>query len=295
MSSSIKQLTVVLLFIMFAQSVFYSVTQGSVAMISRLGYLQTCKGDPCLYQPGLHIRFPLIDNVIIVDARLQNIDVPSSRVLTEEQKSVDVDYYVKWRVNDFKLYYTRTAGDLFLAKNILTRKVNDLLRAHFGDKMLVDVISNSRQDLMEVITEAVNKSTKDLGVEVVDVRIKSIDYPDEVTLSVYQRMKTQREQVAKMHRANGHMRASEIQSEAKKEGNIIKANASMESAFIRAKANEEASLIANKAYGQNPKFYKFWRMLDVYKNSLNGNTLLILDPRNEGGLTNVLSVEDVSH
>ena len=289
MKSQWKRFCLLIVMLMVVQSALFTVPQGSRAMVSRLGNLHYSKGKLKLYAAGLHVKIPLIDKVIVMDARLQNIDVPSSRVLTEEQKSVDVDYFVKWRISNFELYFTRTAGDILLAKNLLTRKVNDLLRAQFGDKMLVEVISNNRHDLMKVITDVANTSAQDIGVDVVDVRIKSIDYPKEVTLSVYQRMKTQREQVAKMYRANGHMRGAEIQAEADKEANMIKVNASMEAAFVRAKGDEAAALIANKAYGENPKFYKFWRTMQVYQNSLDGKTILMLDPKAEGGLAAFLS------
>lgn len=255
----------------------FVVTQGSKGLILRLGNLHSRNAEVLVYQPGLHFKIPLIDKVILLDARLQSIDVPSSRVLTEEQKSVDVDYFIKWRIKNFEFYYTSTNADLYLAKNLLTRKVNDILRAQFGDKMLVDVISNNRQDLMKIITSMANDSAKDIGAEIIDVRIKSIDYPKEVTMSVYQRMKTQREQVAKMYRANGHMRASEIQAEADKEANMIKADASLEAAIIKAKGNETAANLFNKAYAANSKFYKFWKTLNVYQNSLKDKTFFIID------------------
>lgn len=289
MSSQMKPLAIIVMLLILAQSTLFTVSQGSIAMVSRLGNLQYSHGKLKLFHPGIHVRMPFVDKVIVLDARLQNIDVPSSRVLTEEQKSVDVDYFIKWKINDFKLYYTRTAGDMFLAKNLLIRKVNDLLRAEFGDKVLSEVISNNRKDLMKVITESANESTRDIGVEVIDVRIRSIDYPKEVTVSVYQRMKTQREQVAKMYRANGLMRGTEIKAEADKESNVIKADASMEAAFIKAKGNEAAAVIANKAYGSNPKFYKFWRTLQVYQRSLSDNTLLMLDPKSDGGIASIIA------
>ena len=260
----------------------FTVDQGEKAMVSRLGNLivNSKTQQAYEYNPGLHFKIPFLDSVIILDTRLQSFDIPSSRVLTEEQKSVDVDYFVKWRIADLSLYYTRTAGNPLIARGLLIRKVNDLLRATFGDKLLVEVISDNRQDLMKHITEGTNTSAKDIGVEVVDVRIKSIDYPKEVTSSVYQRMKTQREQVAKMYRANGNMRAKEITSEADREGNIIQANAALSAAEIHAKGDGEAADIANKAYGTNPKFYKFWRMIRMLESTLANHSYFVLDTQN---------------
>lgn len=274
-----------------APSMLFTVDQGQNALVSRLGHIVTQDNKPYIYSPGLHMKLPFVDSVLMLDTRLQSFDVPSSRVLTKEQKSVDVDYFVKWRISDLTLYYTRTAGNPLIARSLLVRKVNDLLRASFGDKNLVDVISDNRQDLMQSITHATNLSSQDIGVEVVDVRVKSIDYPKEVTQSVYQRMKTQREQVAKMYRANGNMRATEIQSEADKESNVIQANAALEAAKIRAKGDEEAASIAQTAYSAQSKFYKFWRMLRAYETTMHQDSVFVLDA--QAGLMRPM-LDDVS-
>ena len=282
-----------ILCLIFSQSTFFIVNQGQQAMISRLGNLQASHKAVIKYQPGIHIKLPLVDTVIFLDTRLQSFAVPSSRMITGDQKSVDVDYFVKWRIHDMALYYTRTAGNKVLAQGLLIRKVNDLVRASFGDKALVELIADNRQNLMTLITAATNDSSKDIGVEVIDVRIKSIDYPKEVTLSVYQRMKTQREQVAKMYRANGEMKATEIEAEANKESSVIKANASLAAAEIKAKGDKDAANITNKAYIAYPKFYKFWRLMKAYEVSLKKQTVFVLNAKQDDILSSLLADKSI--
>lgn len=255
----------------------FVIPEGSVGLLIRLGHLCQHQGHVVAYQPGLHLKWPWIDEVVVLDARMQSIELPSSRVLTEEQKSVDVDYFIKWRIHAFDRYFTRTAGNKAHASHVLVRKVNDLLRAHFGDRKLVDVISNERQDLMTVITKAANESASDIGVEVIDVRIKRVDYPKEVTVSVYERMNTQREQVAKMHRAQGEMKSSEIQAEADKEAQFIEAEAALQAALICADGDKEASEVANKAYAQSSEFYALWRGLRAHQKALRSQGVFVVD------------------
>ncbi len=263
----------------------FSVQQGSQALVVNLGQIKkTQSGEALIYHPGLHFKMPYVDTVRKFDVRLQSFDVPSSRVLTEEQKSVDVDYYVQWRVKNVPAFFTRTNGDAGRARDLLQRKINDALRASFGDKKLREVISDDRSSIIQKLTVAASQSAKNIGIEVIDVRIKRIDYPKEVTLSVYERMATQREQVAKEYRAEGEMSAEEIRAKADKKAKIIVAEAEKNGAQLRAEGQKEAAFLYNKTYSENDTLFNLWRTLTAYERSFADKSAFVLDPSDSGFL-----------
>lgn len=261
----ILTLSVLVLLIGFA--CFFTVQEGQEALVARLGKLtheHGGTGKPRVYAPGLHVKMPLIDSVLKFDARLQTLDVESFRIPTQEQKDVIVDYYVKWKIGDLPLYYARTSGQLFLAEKLLEQQVNDDLRAEFGRKTIKEVVSDERTALMNVLSEKAKINAQKLGIEVVDMRIKRIDLPEEVSSAVFGRMRTERERVAKQQRAEGKSKAEAIRAQADADAIVIVAKARAEANQVRAQGDSEAALVYAKAYNQNPEFYNFYRSLGAY-------------------------------
>jgi membrane protease subunit HflC len=262
----------------------YTVTEGQEAIVLRLGKIVSYKdGQPVVALPGLHVKLPLVDSVRWFDMRLQTLSVESSRILTQEQKYVLVDYYAKWRIDNMPLYYTRTSGDADQAKLLLQQKINDSLRAEFGRRMLSDVISDAREGIMKKLQEETNNNAKDLGIKVIDVRIKRIDLPTEVSASVFERMRAERELVAAKHRADGKATAEQIQAEADGKASVIIASAQAQAAKIRSEGEAQAAKIYAEAYGKDPEFYAFYRSLEAYRAVFNNkdNNILVLKPDNE--------------
>lgn len=260
---------------------FYSVIEGQQALLLKLGEIVTddSNSQPLVIQPGLHLRVPFINQVRTFDVRLQTLDAQSSRVLTEEQKYVLVDYYVKWRIDDLPLYYTRTDGFANKAETLLEQKVNDALRAAFGKRTITEVISGERGNVMDLLKQKADESAKDLGIKVIDVRIKRIDLPEEVSDSVFSRMRVEREQAATKHRSDGKAKAESIKANADALVTIILAKAQEKGAKIQAQGDAKAAQIYAEAYKKDADFYALYRSLQAYKNVfISKNDILLLNP-----------------
>jgi membrane protease subunit HflC len=285
MNSMKNLIWLILVFIILGlYSSFYIVNEGQEALILRLGKLVS-NGNNQVYvnQPGLHYKLPYFDNVLWFDMRLQTLNVDSSRILTQEQKYVLVDYYAKWRIQNIALYFTRTGGDADQARLLLQQKINDSLRAEFGRRLLSDVISDSREAIMKKLQDEANKNAQDLGISVLDVRIKRIDLPAEVSASVFDRMRAERELVAAKHRSDGKAEAEQIQAQADADASVIIATAKANAAKIRAEGDATASKIYTDAYSKNAEFYAFYKSLQAYQNVFNNkeNNILVLKPDSE--------------
>lgn len=239
-----------------------------------------------VYQPGLHFKTPFIDNIKILDARIQTLDGQADRFVTVEKKDLLVDSYVKWKISDFGRFYTATGGgDYMQAENLLRRKINDRLRAEIGSRDIKDIVSGTRGELMDGAKRALNTgpdSTSELGIEVIDVRVKQINLPDEVSSSIYQRMRAERDAVAREHRSQGRERAAFIQAEADRRVTLILANANKTSQELRGEGDANAAKIYADAFSQEPAFYSFIRSLKAYEASFeNQDNLMILKPDSE--------------
>lgn len=275
-------IAIIVIFILYLSS--YSVREGQGALVLRLGELEknSKTGQVEVFGPGFHFKAPFITTVSFFDLRLQNLDGESSRIPTEEQKYLLVDYYAKWRIANLPLYYTRTGGYSERAVILLKQKINDALRAAFGERTLAEVVSGQRLDIMNLLKQKANQSAEGLGIQVVDVRIKGIDLPQQVQDSVYKRMSTQREQVATKYRYEGRAAATEIRAAADAGAQIMVAQAKTQAQEIRAAGDAEAAGIYLKAYNQNPQFYTLYRSLEAYRQVFkNKNTVMILKPTSE--------------
>jgi membrane protease subunit HflC len=265
--------------IIFYSSVFI-VHESENALLLRLGKIEADQhGQAVQKMPGLHFKIPLINQVWKFTTRLQTLDIQSSRIVTAEKKDVIVDYYVKWRIRYPALYYTRTSGNVAQAQILLEQQLNDGLRAEFGRRTIREVISDDRTNIMETLNKEANKNAKILGLEVVDVRIKRIDLPAEVSAAIFDRMRAERARIATEHRAQGKSRAEAIRANADGEATVLVAQAKFEAMRARGEGDEQAAAIYAASYNKNPNFYAFYRSLLVYKKCFaNKQDILILKP-----------------
>lgn len=239
-----------------------------------------------VYSPGLHFKIPFIDGIKILNARIQTLDGQADRFVTVEKKDLLVDSYVKWRIADFGKFYTSTGGgDYLRADSLLRRKVNDRLRSEIGSRTIKDIVSGTRGELMLDAKKALNtgaESTSELGIEVVDVRIKQINLPVEVSSSIYQRMRAERDAVAREHRSQGREKAAFIQADVDRKVTVILANANRKAQELRGEGDAVAAKVYADSFGQAPEFYNFIRSLKAYEKSFaQSDNMMILKPDSE--------------
>ncbi|MNQ49758.1 Modulator of FtsH protease HflC [compost metagenome] len=259
-------------------SSLYIVSQTEKAVLLQFGRI--VEAD---VQPGLHMKIPYVNQVRKFDARLLTLDSPTQRFLTLEKKAVMVDAYAKWRVADAERFYTATSGMKQIADERLSRRLEAGLRDQFGKRTLHEVVSGERDALMADITAALNRmASKELGIEVVDVRVKAIDLPKEVNRSVFERMSTEREREAREHRAKGSELAEGIRADADRQRRVLLAEAYREAEETRGDGDAKAASIYAKAYSRDEEFYAFHRSLQAYRESFsNKGDVMVLDPGSE--------------
>jgi len=234
-------------------------------------------------QPGLHFKIPVVNDVRRFESRLITLDSSPQRYLTAEKKALIVDSYVKWRVADAGRFYTATGGDEFSANSLLASRVDNGLRNKFGERTVYEVVSGERDALMAEITKELDDiALNELGIHVLDVRVKGIDLPPEVSNAVYSRMSTEREREARDHRSRGRELAEGIEADADRQKTVIEANAYREAEQIRGEGDAIAAEIYANAYNQDPEFYSFHRSIQAYKSSFAGkDDLLVIDPESD--------------
>ncbi len=234
------------------------------------------------YEPGLHFMVPLLNNVKTFDARIQTLDARPERFLTIEKKDVIVDSYVKWRISNVAQYYRSTGGNPAMTARLLAERINTSLRNEFGKRTIKEVVSGERSEIMELLRKDADEKAAELGVEVVDVRVKQIDLPEEVSSSVYERMRAERERVARDLRAKGAEAAERIRADADRQRTIILADAYKESEELRGKGDAKAAEIYAKAFRKNDEFYSFYRSLEAYRTVFSqGKDIMVLQPDSE--------------
>ncbi|MFL0804263.1 MAG: protease modulator HflC [Agarilytica sp.] len=261
-----------------ASNTLYIVNEFQRGVLLRLGKVT----DDDL-QPGLHAKIPFIDNIRKFDARVLTLDARPERFLTVEKKSIMVDSFAKWRIIDVGKFYTATNGEEDRAQRLLAQRINEGLRNQFAQRSLQEVVSGERDQLMVNIALQLNEFTQEsVGVEIVDVRVKKIDLPDEVSDPVYSRMRAEREREAREHRSKGKEQAEIIRADADRQQIIIEADAYREAEFLRGEGDAKASAIYAKAYNKDPEFYAFVRSLNAYKETFSGKQdILLVDPESD--------------
>lgn len=251
----------------------FIVDQRELAIKLRLGEIVDSE-----YEPGAKLRIPLIENVKKYDRRIQALDTTAERFLTSEKKDVIVDYYVKWRINNAAQFFRSTGGISERAALLLEDRVNTALRDEFGKRTIQDVVSGERREIMDTLTRTADEKAADLGIEIIDVRVKKIDLPAEVSESVYGRMRAERERVARDLRARGAEAAERIRADADRQQTEIIADAYREAEQIRGTGDAESAQIYADAFTRNEDFYAFWRSLDAYKRAFAGGDMMVLQP-----------------
>ncbi len=258
-------------------SATFIVNEREVALKLRLGEIVDTD-----YEPGLHFLVPVLNNVKTFDRRIQTLDARPERFLTLEKKDVIVDSYAKWRISDVAQYYRSTGGNQDRTALLLSERINTSLRDEFGKRTVQEVISGERAEIMELLTKDSDEKANELGVEIIDVRVKRIDLPSEVSESVYNRMRAERERVARDLRAQGSEAAERIRADADRQRTVILANAFSEAEQLRGEGDAKAADIYARAYNQDQEFYSFYRSMEAYRRIFNGRSdLLVIKPDSE--------------
>ncbi|MBI4005688.1 MAG: protease modulator HflC [Gammaproteobacteria bacterium] len=252
----------------------YQVDQWETAIVFKFREI-----DSVNIQPGLHVKLPIVNTVQIFERRLLNLDKEAQRFLTKEKKDVIVDYYIKWRISDVNGFYTATRGDVLYANGLLEQRITRALRDEFGARTVQEVVAGERTQVLDIVTATTSNLQDELGITMVDVRTKRIDLPAEVSESVYDRMRAERNRVAKDFRARGSEGAERIKANADREREVILANAYKDAEIIRGEGDAQATGIYAAAFGKNEEFYALYRSLNAYQNSFDkGNDILLLQP-----------------
>ena len=234
------------------------------------------------FKPGLYWMLPFYNNVKKFDRRIQSVDSTPEKYLTSEKKNVIVDAFVKWRITDVAEYYRATEGDTLVASGRLSDIINDALKNQISQRTIREVISGERTEIMNKVRDKVHEEGRSLGISIIDVRIKKLDYSETISGSVFERMRTERLTVAKKLRSEGQEEAKIVRATAEREREQLLAEAYSQSQSIRGEGDAVAAETYAKAYGRDPEFYAFYRSLNAYKESFGGGQdVLILKPDSE--------------
>ena len=253
----------------------FVVDQRQSAIVFQLGEAVRIKTDP-----GLGFKVPLLQNVRFFDSRILTLDTGEpERFITAEKKNVMVDSFVKWRIVDVKQYYVSVGGDEVRARTRLMQTVNSSMREEFGKRTIHEVVSGEREKIMTVLREKTDVDARKIGVQVLDVRLKRVDFPLEISESVYRRMDAERKRVANELRASGAAEGEKIKADADRQREVILAEAYRTAQKTKGEGDAKASALYAAAFGSNPEFYSFYRSLEAYKQSFrNKSDVMVLDP-----------------
>ncbi len=256
----------------------YTVDQRKAAIKFQLGEVIKVQVDP-----GLYFLVPFVQNVRLYDTRIQTMEARDpERFLTSENRNVLVDSFVKWKVDDVKQYYVSVHGDPVQAEARISQTVNDALRAEFARHTVHDVVSGERDKIMAIVTKRVEEDLRRIGVDIVDVRLKRVDFVPEISADVFRRMESERKRVANELRATGQAEGEKIKADADRQRQVIVADAYRDAQRVKGEGDAQASRIYADAFGKNPEFFSFYRSLDAYRQSLRNKTdVMVLDPSSD--------------
>lgn len=258
---------------------FFVVRESQTALVTQFGRIERTG-----FSPGLHFKLPIVQQVVRFDKRVLTLESAPERYLTSERKDVNIDFFVKWRINDASKFYTSVAGDATRAEQRLGPIIKEGLRTAVNTRTLQKLVSMGRSDLTQPIVVSANRATLGLGIEVVDLRLKRIDLPEDGTVigSVYERMRSERVKVANQLRAEGSEAAKTIRADAERDALILNSEAYRDAQKIRGEGDAEASILYATAYEKNPDFYAFYRSLEAYRQAFaKPNGVLVLDQNSE--------------
>ncbi len=265
------------LLVVIAMSVF-TVDQRQFALVFQLGEVKRA-----IDEPGLNFKVPMVQNVRYFEKRIMTLDNNEpERFITSEKKNVLVDSFIKWRIVDPKLYYMSVGGDEMRARTRLSQTVNAGLREEFGKRLVHDVISGERDKIMDRMREKADIDARRIGVKIVDVRLKRVELPDEVSGAVYSRMEAERKRVANELRSEGAAEAEKIRADADRQREIIVAEAYRDAQKVKGEGDAKAAALYAEAFSKSPEFYAFYRSLEAYRNSFaSKNDVLVVEPNSD--------------
>ncbi|MDG1731828.1 MAG: protease modulator HflC [Thalassotalea sp.] len=272
---------ILVLLSMLTVSSIFVINEGERGIVFQFSKIKRdSAGEMRVYEPGLHFKIPMIERVNKIDARIQTLDGAPDRFVTSEKKDVLVDSYVKWKIVDFSTYYVRTAGgNIDNARALLKQKVNNGLRTEFGTRTIKQIVSGDRDSLMEKAQISAESSKVDLGIEVIDVRVKQINLPKEVSNSIYERMRAERKAVAQEHRSQGREKAEVARATVDAKVTIMLADAKKQAFTLRGEGDATAAKVYADSYGKDVEFYGFIRSLEAYENSFSSkNDIMVVKP-----------------
>ena len=271
-------LALVVVVVLLISSALYTVDQRQNAIVFQLGEIKDVK-----QKPGLHVKIPLLQNVRLFDMRILTFDdAEPLRFLTQGNRPVLVDSFVKWRIIDVRQYYVSVSGDEFRAATRIKQTVSGVLRDEFGARILHDVVSGEREQIMSRVREKVDQDLKRIGVAIIDVRLKRVDLPTEVSESVYRRMEAERKRIANELRSTGAADAEKIRADADRQREVLLAEAYRDAQRVRGEGDAKASAIYAAAFSQNPEFFAFYRSMEAYRSTFRGrNDLMVIEPNSD--------------
>ncbi|HAW92784.1 MULTISPECIES: protease modulator HflC [unclassified Arsukibacterium] len=264
-------------------SALFVVPEGKRAIVTQFGKIQRDDaGQVVVYEPGLHLKMPMIEVVRKLDSRIQTLDDQPDRFVTAEKKDLLVDSYVKWRIKDFGAYFLSTGGITSQAEVLLKQYINNGLRTEFGTRTIQEIVSGERTQLMESALAQAGAAANELGIEVIDVRVKQINLPTEVSSSIFARMRAERDAVAREHRSRGMEESDIIRADVDARVTIMLADAERNSRAVRGQGDAQAAKIYADVYSRNAEFYSFVRSLEAYKKSFNDKQdIMVVQPDND--------------
>lgn len=258
-------------------SSLFVVQEQQLALLLRLGEIVDAD-----FKPGLHFKIPVIQDVVKFDKRIQTLDAPAEQFLTIEKKFVVVNSYAKWRIADVAQYFRSTRGNSDTTSRLLAARINAALRDEFGKRTVKEVVSGERAEIMETLAKEANENAADLGVEIVDVRVKQIDFTENISENIYERMRTERHRVAAELRAQGAEEAEKIQADADRQRIEIVSDAYRQAELLRGEGDAKAAEVYANAFEKDADFYAFWRSLTAYRDVFSdGGSMMVLDPDSE--------------
>jgi membrane protease subunit HflC len=274
---------VVIIILAIGYGSLFVVKEGSKSIVIRFGkVVQNAEGSTEVYDPGLHFKMPFFDQVKRLDARIQTLDEQPDRFVTIEKEDLIVDSYVKWKVQDFERFYLSTGGDRFQAETLLKQKVNNGLRSEFGSRTIKQIVSGERSELMDEAMEQASGSSDELGIQIVDVRVKQINLPTEISESIFNRMRSERAAAAREYRSEGREQGEIIRANIDAKVTIMLADAERNARQLRGEGDAQSAKIYAETFSKDPEFYSFLRSMDAYRNSFNSKQdVLILEPDSE--------------
>lgn len=276
-------IAVVVVVAIIVVSALFVVPEGQRAIVTQFGKIERdAAGQVVVYEPGLHLKIPMIEMVRKMDSRVQTLDDQPDRFVTAEKKDLLVDSYVKWRIKDFGAYFLSTGGITTQAEVLLKQYINNGLRTEFGARTIQEIVSGERTQLMESALAQAGAAANELGIEVVDVRVKQINLPAEVSSSIFARMEAERHAVAREHRSRGMEESDIIRADVDARVTIMLADAERNSRTVRGQGDALAAKIYADVYNRNAEFYSFVRSLEAYKNSFKDKgDIMVVQPDND--------------